>query len=98
MFFLKKNQNFGSFFIIIRKIYDKVKKQKTKQNKQTKNNKNKNKTKKKKQKKKTVPRAKYPLYDNDKSNNLDFPGLLFELFCSKNCHKPTKLKRKKSPI
>ena len=46
--------------------------------------------------KKNVPRAKYFLHD--KSNNLDFPWLLFELFCLKNCQKTSKLKRKKSPI
>ena len=46
--------------------------------------------------KRTVPRAKYSLHD--KSNDLDFLWLIFELFGLKNCQKPSKLNSKKSPI
>ena len=51
---------------------------------------------KKQQQQKNVPRVKYSLHD--KSNNLDFPWPLFELFGLKNCQKPSKLKSKKSLI
>ena len=46
---------------------------------------------KQKKKKKNVPRAKYSLHD--KSNNLDFPWLLFELFGLKNCQKTLQIEK-----